>query len=211
MDSMHPAAGAASPASRVPIPPSPSPRRRWVTRGAVILLLAGLGWMVVGCLRETEAHALRRVLLSQMGGDWQQQVHVRIGPILCTCVRVAAGFLDLEPEVHQALSAIRGAEVAVYRPHARPDLARRSDALRHADEVMRQQDWDRVVAVIDGHDLVAVYAPSRMDSPRDAGCCVLVLDPEVLVVVSARADLQPLLELVRTKTRWPQRLARTGT
>jgi len=65
-----------------------------------------------------------------------------------------------------------------------------------ADSAMNRRGWDRVVAVLDGDDMVAVYVSNKTTSCSRIECCVVVFDGEQMIVASARANLQPLLDCV---------------
>ena len=65
--------------------------------------------------------------------------------------------------------------------------------LAAADAVMTTRGWERMVGVMDGHNLVAVYLPGKNISVHRAKCCVLVLDGKELVLVSVKGNPEPLL------------------
>ena len=58
-------------------------------------------------------------------------------------------------------------------------------------------EWERVVGVMDGEQTVAVFLPAGWDGMGDVTCCVLVRGARELVMVSARMDPRPLIELAR--------------
>jgi hypothetical protein len=64
-----------------------------------------------------------------------------------------------------------------------------------ADKCMRQRGWERIVGVAQGRQFVAVYMPRNLRTAKRMECCVAVLNERDLVVASARANLEPLLEL----------------
>ena len=68
-----------------------------------------------------------------------------------------------------------------------------------ADSAMNRRGWDRVVGVLDGEDMVAVYVSSKTTSCRLLECCVVVFDGEQMVVASARGNLEPLLKLTQNR------------
>lgn len=65
--------------------------------------------------------------------------------------------------------------------------------LAAADSTMTGCGWERVVGVIDGHNLVAVYLPEKNISAQCLKCCVMVFDGKELVLVSAQGNPEPLL------------------
>ena len=64
--------------------------------------------------------------------------------------------------------------------------------LASADSAMTARGWERVVGVIDGRDLVAVYLPKKLSVHR-LKCCVLVFDGKEMVLVSAQGNPEPLV------------------
>ena len=71
--------------------------------------------------------------------------------------------------------------------------------LAAADSAMSARGWERVVGVMDGHDLVAVYLPKENSSARRVKCCVMVFDGKEMVLVSAQGNLEPLLQYALTQ------------
>ncbi|MFO1513363.1 MAG: hypothetical protein U1F83_10695, partial [Verrucomicrobiota bacterium] len=59
--------------------------------------------------------------------------------------------------------------------------------------------WERVVGVLDGEDLVGVYVPGKAISAEQLRCCIVVFDGRQMVLVSARANVEPLLECLRNQ------------
>ncbi|MGH7967363.1 MAG: hypothetical protein ACREIC_01410, partial [Limisphaerales bacterium] len=68
--------------------------------------------------------------------------------------------------------------------------------LDRADKAMTRRGWVRVVGVIQENQLVAVYLPRNGISSSRMKACVAVLDGRDLVVVSARGNLEPLMDIV---------------
>lgn len=62
-----------------------------------------------------------------------------------------------------------------------------------ADSVMTARGWERVVGVMDGKNLVAVYLPGKNISVYHLKCCVMVFDGKEMVLVSAQGNPEPLL------------------
>jgi hypothetical protein len=84
--------------------------------------------------------------------------------------------------------------VGVYQLASGKPSPNRAVMLAAADSAMAARGWERVVGVMDGHDLVAIYLPGKSISPRRVKCCVMVFDGKELVLVSARGNLEPLLQ-----------------
>ena len=67
--------------------------------------------------------------------------------------------------------------------------------LSAADAAMAGRGWDRLVGVLHGHELVAVYAPREIRSAQDVKFCLVVMDGRELIVAAARGNLEPLADL----------------
>lgn len=157
----------------------------------------------------SDTQALRGTLVEASQAKWQPQFSLNLGSLTCGAIRSGLSCLPLEPEARAAVQAIRRAEVSLLRlaPGAKP--ADHAAMLEAADAAMSRRGWDRVVGVREGDELVAVYVPAKTTSFRRMESCVVVLAGEQLIVVSARANLQPLLNCVleepglRTQFRLP--------
>lgn len=193
-----------------PAPPviRPPARRRWLWIGLVFVLivLTALGVLAVGVAsffhQSSDTRTLRKELTRASGTDWQQRVGVSVGALTLGLVRAGLTWAPMEPEARAALRTVRGAEVGVYelaQGAARPD---RTAMLSAADGVMRGRGWERIVGVLDGGQMVGVYLPADLSTARRVKACVVVLDERQLVVVSARANLEPLLECLRNQHDW---------
>jgi len=152
-----------------------------------------------------DAGTLRNTLMESSAGDWDRTIEVNVGAFTLNLARAALAFVDLDPDVRTALRAVRGAEVGVYQ--LRGDAKKHPDRaamLLAADKAMAARGWDRVVGVVDGDELVAVYLPAQIRSPRDVKVCICVLDNEQLVVAAARSNVEPLVELAVRRAGWRQ-------
>lgn len=143
---------------------------------------------------------LTHVVIRGSGGNWTWRGSGRVDSAPLILARFVSGFVETIPEeARMALRAVRSGEVAVYEREAtgRPTDYRR--LLADADRVMQDFGRERVIVVLEGSQLVAVYLPSRSLTARSASGTVLVLDQNYLVVASATADLAPLFTLARRK------------
>jgi hypothetical protein len=122
-----------------------------------------------------------------------------VGGITTALVRGGSRFFHLPPEPRAALDALHGADVGVYNLPEDPGYVERGAILTRADKAMAARGWDRVVGVIQEHDLVAVYLPHKRISLRNVRCCVAVFSGRDLVVVSAKGNIEPLLALVEKR------------
>ena len=169
------------------------------------LLVGALALSVLSYLRVgPDAAALRDSVAPTAAKGWHKQVEFGVGWFPLALARTGLRFAPLDPEARLALRAVRGADVAVYQRSSADRSPDRGALLLAADQAMTKRGWDRMVGVVDRDDLVAVYVPRKTSSPRDLRACVLVLEPRQLVVVSGRANLEPLLELARNRPEWQE-------
>lgn len=172
----------------------------WLLPVPVLAVALPLGLLVIGatgCFRVGgDAATLRRSVAQSAAADVDCTVEVRVSALLCGLVRGGLSLADvpLDPEARAALDTLHGGEVGVYELRPRGDC-NRAAVLRAADKSMRGRGWDRMVGVLHGDDLVAVYVPQKMRSGRDCRVCVLVMADRHMVVVSARGNPEPLLQL----------------
>lgn len=194
--------------------PSPTTRRsRHRPAGPVtgltlaVLLLAG---GTVGCSKmASDATVLKNGLTGARPDDWDHEFALGVGPLTLSLARAVTAFFELDPEPRALLHAVRAAEVGVYR-HKREGRDLDLPAMcRAADETMIDRGWERLLTVVNQGELVAVYVPSHLDSPRDLRVCLAVLDGPQLVVVAARSDLEPLLKLASQRAMTPEHFVST--
>ena len=142
--------------------------------------------------------ALRSAVMESVPGQWHKRFAVNVGCLTLGLVRFGSSFFHLPPEPRAALQALSHGEVGVYHleePMSSPDYAL---ILKTADKSMRRRGWERIVGVAQGGQFVAVYAPGNV-GVKDMSCCVAVLNDRDLVIVSARGNLSPLLDLGRRR------------
>ncbi|MCB1128433.1 MAG: hypothetical protein KDM81_18200 [Verrucomicrobiae bacterium] len=182
--------------------PSIVARRRRADAGSIILALLLLlalaaAWAVVDCLRmDRDGRALREAVIKQAGVDCARQFQAGVGPVLLGGARLGLRFLpDLPPQARRALDALRGARVSVDRIEGRIATDRLGGILRAADRTMDGRGWDRLAGIVDGDTLVVVYVERGLRRGTTMQTRVAVIESEQLIVVSARADLEPLVEL----------------
>jgi hypothetical protein len=177
--------------------------------GSVVLgLLALVAFLVASLVSvlqfNSDAATLRNTAMRASGGGWERVVQLGLGRTPFALANWGLSFVELEPEVRQAIGSLRGVHVGVYE---RPQAVQSSLAavMADTDEAMTRRGWYRVVGVLDGHDLVAVYTPAKADALRDLQACVMVISEGQLVVVSARCNPEPLIELAQAKAGhdWP--------
>jgi hypothetical protein len=185
---------------------------RWLKRLALpLVLLSALALLVVGvtgyfrlgrdarCLRNSLTRATISAPLV-----WNKKIELSVGPLSCLALRAGLSFAPLDPEARTALRAVRGAEVGIYELDGASGRIDPGALLSSADEATSSRGWDRVVGVGQKHELVAVYVPKRPARGAKLQVCVAVLNRDQLVVAAGRSDLDPLMELVTSRTEWKQ-------
>jgi len=184
-------------------PPSDMPttrrpaRRLWLWGLLVtpLLLLVLLAAFVANCFRlGSDARALRNELIKSSGVEWRQQIALNAGYFTLGAVRAGVSCVKLDPGARAAVQSIRSAGMGIYHLASGMPSPNRATMLAAADSAMTARGWERVVGVMDGHDLVAVYLPGENISARRLKCCVMVFDGKEMVLVSARGNLEPLLQ-----------------
>jgi hypothetical protein len=183
-----------SPTSSVVRPPAKHLWFRCIL-AALLLLPVVIAVEVVSCFHlSSDAKALRNSLIKSSGVEWRQRIALNAGGLALSAVRAGLSFVHLDAGARAALQSVRGAEVGVYRLPSGAKPPDRAALLIAADAAMTARGWDRVVGVMDGSDLVGVYLPKKMTSARRIICCLMVFNGQEMVVVSARANLEPLLQ-----------------
>lgn len=182
--------------------PAPDQPRR-VSAVIVALLLAWVAAGAGGCSSGlSEAQAVQDALVKGLPGEWQTRVQVSVGPVLFGLARAGVALADLEPEARTAIRTVRGCKVSIHQFVG--DRADRPAMLAGADRAMIERGWERVLGVLEGDELVGVYAPSGELTSRRLPLCVMVFDGCELVVVSALGNVEPLAELALAEMRRAQ-------
>lgn len=163
----------------------------------ILLVVLAAACAVLDCLRmDRDGQALRDAMKEKAGVEFSCQFQAGAGPVLLGGARLGLRFLpDLPPPARRALSALRGARVSVDRSEGRLAAANLPGMLRAADHTMEERGWDRLAGVIEGDTLVAVYVERNVRRGTTVQTRVAVIESDQLVVVSAKADLEPLVEL----------------
>jgi hypothetical protein len=179
----------------------------WVLLAVFIVLPVLLVFGIASYFRlSPDTRALRSGLIKASGAEWRQQVAFSVGGLTCGAVRSGLSFVNCNREARAALQTVRGAEVSILRLAGGEEPPDRATMLNAADAALSKRGWDRVVGVVDGEDMVAVYVSSKTTSWQRLECCVVVFDGDHMIVASARANLQPLLECVLDRSDWRARI-----
>ena len=202
-------------------PPTPPPQipsralRGWLWFGLAVILipLIPLGGLALGVASyfhlSSDTRALRNELKRASGAKWRQKIALNIGSMTLGAVRGGLSFAKLDPKAQEALQAARGVEgveVGVYELTSESSAPDRAAMFAVAENVMSARGWERTVGVLDSEQMVGVFLPAAIASMSRMKCCVVVFNDRQLVVVSARADLQPLLKCLRNQADWDARL-----
>lgn len=182
-----------------------APRRFRFRARHVVLGLAGVFLVLVLAFVLSfriggETRALRQAALSAAPGRWDRQFEIGIGRLPVLLAKAGLGFLPLEPEVRAALASFESADVSIYERHSEaaavaPGDGPAPDLLASVSAAMARQGWEPVVRVRDGQDTIGVFVPTDAGRSTRLRACVLVLDRNDLVIVSARANPEPLIQL----------------
>jgi hypothetical protein len=184
-------------------PTSPPPatrrsaRRLWLwgllATPLLLLLLVGAGVASFFCLG-ADTRALRNGLMKSSGVEWRQQIALNAGLLTLGAVRAGLSCARLDPGARAALQSVRSAEVGVYQLASGTPSPDRVAMLAASDSAMTVRGWERVVEVMDGHNLVAVYLPGKNISIHRLRCCVLVFDGKEMVLVRVQGNPEPFLK-----------------
>ena len=185
-----------NPSSNPPVPHRPA-RRLWLWAFLVtpLLLLGLLAAGVASCFRlGSDSRALRNGLIKSSGVEWRQRIALNAGHLTLGAVRAGLSFVKLDPGARAAVQSIRSAGVGIYQLASETTPPDRAVMLDAADSAMTARGWERVVGVLDGKDLVAIYVPEKNISVHHLKCCVLVFDGKELVLVSVQGNPEPLVQ-----------------
>jgi hypothetical protein len=175
--------------------------RAWHCIAATLLAAFFMGVFVVwGFFRlSSESEALRESLMGSVQGKWDKKIGLHVGVFSTALVRAGSRFFEMPPEPRAALEAIRSVEFGIYELREDPGPIDAGAILARADKAMSGRGWQRAVGVVHEHQVVAVYLPRREVRLGSLKCCLLVLESRNLVVLSAKGNLEPLVELAWSK------------
>lgn len=170
----------------------------------VLLIVVALGMALVVTAGVTIARGLRPAanatcfpaqLVEELGLSTHTTVEVKAPSVLFAGARLAAKFVDLEPEAKAALSVLRGAEVGVYEVTSSHGQSVSGDLMKASDAYLGRSGFERLVRVMDDSETILVYISFVDDKSDIIKICVLVLSDRELVVASVSGRLEPLMEL----------------
>jgi len=158
-------------------------------------VVLGLGLLcTTGCFRvSSDTRALRDVGLEFVGTGAEEKIELGVGFLTVGLAKLGARFVEMPPEAKAILGSGKNVECSVYEVRARKqDFA---EVMTQADKAMSKRGADRVVGVIDGEQLIAVYVPRDADSIRNMSMSVLVLTKRELICATARGDLDAVVAM----------------
>lgn len=159
----------------------------------IFALLLGL---TPGCMRVShDTQALRDAILGPEASCCDQQFELGLGTATLGAARLCLQGVEIEPDVRLLLDSVRGVELGIYRCGKKNFARGGTSTHTKADAVMRPRGWERLITAIHGRETVLVYIPSSMHSSKDVKVCIITHREAGLVLVSARSNLDPLLEL----------------
>ncbi len=141
---------------------------------------------------------LRDCLLASVPGQAEKKLAVNVGWLTSGLVRLGSRLFSVPREPRAALDAFRSAEVGLYRLSSPVSTSQQGAIITQADRSMARRGWTRIVGVAQKDGLVTVYIPAKGVSMGRMRCCVMVVNDCDVVLVSARANLIPLMDLARS-------------
>jgi hypothetical protein len=146
----------------------------------LVLLVSGCG---ITAPRSNEGYAD----LDSLGfSDTDSTVSLSFGP---SALRLAAGFIDDDPETSELLLNLAGVRVKVYEiVRGQERVAQRIDKM---SAKLRRQGWEPVLTVQEEDERTQVLV--KMNGPDIVGLTVIALDEHEAVFVNVMGNLSPEL------------------
>ena len=113
--------------------------------------------------------------------------HVNTGWLTLSAVRLGARFVEMPHEARVGLESVRGVEVGVYELDVAAGT-HRGRILSAGDSAMESRGWERLAGVVQEHQVIAVYVPSKPAKSTAFKACIMVVDDRTLVVARVRGD-----------------------
>ena len=192
-----------------PVAVAPSKPRKGLFWALVVFLLIVIAlpiYAVTTVLRMgAESIGLRDAIvpIASVSSRCDTRIEINLGTGLLGVARLACGFADVPEEARIALRSVRRLQVGVYYlPDAGWGVSgEEASFMEGATAALDGRDWERVVGVVDGTDIVGVFLPRHFNSEDLVDVCVVVQSDHDLVVVSARANVSALAPLIERAMR----------
>jgi hypothetical protein len=146
---------------------------------------------------------LRPLIAETESGRWVERLEVAVTGRFFPVVGLGMKLTSVDPRIARLVRGASEVAVRVYERRSGPVAVKLGGLptgrllLDTVSERLVGLEWERVVGVRDGEQTVAVFLPAGWDGLGDVTCCVLVRGARELVMVSARMDPRPLIELAR--------------
>ncbi|MBS0633804.1 MAG: hypothetical protein JSS11_17985 [Verrucomicrobia bacterium] len=175
------------------------PRRRWwrwvLGILGVCLLMSAVAIVDLVTLNR-DAAAMRRAVFSAVKAEKSTHVQLSVGPVLLGTVRKGLGFSHHVPEEAKlALKGVKAASVGVYALDREVGAEERGRVLAAVDPVMLRRGWERLVVASEAKDTVMIYTQPTDDAHDPLRVCLAVCEGREIVIVSATAEPDALVEL----------------
>lgn len=157
-----------------------------------------LGALILSFLPGREIRVLNRAVMAAAPGDWDRQWIVGVGRLPSGLAKAALAWVEMPPEARAAVQAFESADVAIYRRQGSSKGMASAEPLTAAAIQLARQGWEPLVRVQDGGQQVLFFTRPPGFHETRLRVCGLVIDDDQLVLVSATADLEPLMDLAAT-------------
>lgn len=192
--------------------PSLRSRRGWVYSGVLGATAIVLGAIVILPLLVPAAvylafrpsgvlDSIRQEVARSTGNALDREIELALRPAAVALLRAGLACADLPAEARSALGAVHSAEVGLYQTSSIERSEAPGRLLSRVDTVMAKRGWERIVGVVDGQDVVAVFVPQTIPSHRDVSLAVLVHSGSQLVIASVRSNPEAIVDLVLKQSR----------
>lgn len=180
--------------------PRPVPHRRWpwILLSLLAVAMIFLGTLVLSFLPGREIRVLSRAVMASAPGDWERQLAIGVGRLPTGLAKAALAWVDLPPEARAALKAFQSADVALYRRQGSSTGNVSPTFLTTAADQLARQGWETLVRVQDGDQQVHFFTRAPGLFASQVRLCGLVFHDDQWVLISATADLEPLIDLAAT-------------
>jgi hypothetical protein len=167
----------------------------WILLSLLAVATLFLGTLVLSFMPGREIRVLSRAVMASAPGEWDRQLAIGIGRLPTGLAKAALVWVDLPPEARAALKAFQSADVAIYQRQESSSGISSATPLTAAADQLARQGWETLVRVQEGDQQVHFFtrAPGFLES--QLRLCGLILHGDQLVVISATADVEPLIDL----------------
>lgn len=165
-----------------------------------VALVLSVGAMVYVSVRpSSDFRDLQEVVLDELPSRPNMRISIRAPSVLVSLARFGLSFIDdIDDEARLAIRAVRGGQVGVFQLPQPVSQADKVRILNRANETMKENGWNRIVAVVERDEMVSIYTPEGVDDPKRLEVLTIVLSNNELVMVSAKGDLRPIWDLAQT-------------